>query len=88
MLITFQSKAAPDVTMLKDLAGYLLGLVGKRLDVRGVITQSNCLSPSNALKLRSSTTKNLPQKMTLSIVRCTRIVASIARDFHSRPTRF
>jgi hypothetical protein len=39
MLITFQSKAAPDVTMLKDLAGYLLGLVGKRLDVRGVITQ-------------------------------------------------
>ena len=38
MLITFQSKAAPDVTMLKDLAGYLLGLVGKRLDVRGVIT--------------------------------------------------
>ncbi|SAK87232.1 hypothetical protein AWB67_06987 [Caballeronia terrestris] len=39
MLITFQSKAAPDVTMLKDLAGYLLGLVGKRLDVRGVITR-------------------------------------------------
>lgn len=38
MLITFQLKAAPDVTMLKDLAGYLLGLVGKRLDVRGVIT--------------------------------------------------
>jgi hypothetical protein len=39
MLITFQSKAAPDVTMLTDLAGYLLGLVGKRLDVRGVITR-------------------------------------------------
>jgi Domain of unknown function (DUF1840) len=38
MLITFQSNATPDVLMLKDLAGYLLGIVGKRLNVRGVIT--------------------------------------------------
>lgn len=38
MLITFQSKATPDVLMLRDLAGYLLGLVGKRIDARGVIT--------------------------------------------------
>jgi hypothetical protein len=37
MLITFQSPAAPDVVMLRDLAQYLLGLVGKRLDTRGVI---------------------------------------------------
>ena len=37
MLITFQSPAAPDVVMLRDLAQYLLGLVGKRLDARGVI---------------------------------------------------
>jgi len=38
MLITFQSNATPDVLMLKDLAGYLLGLIGKRLNPRGVIT--------------------------------------------------
>ena len=37
MLITFQSPATPDVVMLRDLAQYLLGLVGKRLDTRGVI---------------------------------------------------
>ncbi|MCG5077981.1 DUF1840 domain-containing protein [Paraburkholderia tagetis] len=37
MLVTFQSTAAPDVVMLRDLAQYLLGLVGKRLDTRGVI---------------------------------------------------
>lgn len=37
MLITFQSRATPDVVMLRDLAQYLLGLVGKRLDTRGVI---------------------------------------------------
>lgn len=37
MLVTFQSPATPDVLMLKDLAQYLLGIVGKRLDTRGVI---------------------------------------------------
>jgi hypothetical protein len=37
MLVTFQSSATPDVMMLRDLAQYLLGLVGKRLDARGVI---------------------------------------------------
>lgn len=37
MLITFQSTASPDVVMLRDLAQYLLGLIGKRLDDRGVI---------------------------------------------------
>lgn len=37
MLITFQSTASPDVVMLRDLAQYLLGLIGKRLDERGVI---------------------------------------------------
>ncbi|HIH2751851.1 DUF1840 domain-containing protein [Burkholderia aenigmatica] len=38
MLITFRSSAAPDIVMLRDLAQYLLGLVGKGLDVRGVIS--------------------------------------------------
>jgi hypothetical protein len=37
MLITFQSTASPDVVMLRDLAQYLLGLIGKRLGDRGVI---------------------------------------------------
>jgi hypothetical protein len=37
MLITFQSPASPDVVMLRDLAQYLLGLIGKRLEDRGVI---------------------------------------------------
>lgn len=38
MMVTFRSAAAPDIVMLRDLAEYLLGLVGKRLDVRGVIS--------------------------------------------------
>ncbi|WP_105133052.1 DUF1840 domain-containing protein [Burkholderia sp. BE12] len=38
MLITFRSSAAPDIVMLRDLAQYLLGLVGKGLDIRGVIS--------------------------------------------------
>jgi hypothetical protein len=37
MLVTFQSTATPDVVMLRDLAGYLLGAIGKRLGERGVI---------------------------------------------------
>ncbi|WP_175655433.1 DUF1840 domain-containing protein [Burkholderia ambifaria] len=38
MMVTFRSAAAPDIVMLRDLAEYLLGLVGKGLDVRGVIS--------------------------------------------------
>ncbi|MDR5759469.1 DUF1840 domain-containing protein [Caballeronia sp. LZ035] len=41
MLVTFHSKATPDVVMLKDLAGYLLGVIGKRIDVRGVIIHAD-----------------------------------------------
>src|SRR5260370_39854221 len=37
MLITFKSRASPDVLMLADLANYLLGIVGKRFSPRGVI---------------------------------------------------
>jgi len=36
MLVTFRSAASADVWMLRDLAQYLLGLVGKRLGARGV----------------------------------------------------
>lgn len=37
-MVTFQSRASADVVMLRDLGQYLLGLVGRRLDARGVIT--------------------------------------------------
>ncbi|MGI4811772.1 MAG: DUF1840 domain-containing protein [Janthinobacterium lividum] len=40
MLITFKSPAAPDVTMLADLAEYLLNIIGKPLGERGVITHA------------------------------------------------
>jgi hypothetical protein len=38
MLITFKCRACPDVMMLENLAQYLVGIVGKRLGERGVIT--------------------------------------------------
>lgn len=38
MLITFKCRAAPDVVMLENLAQYLVGIVGKSLGQRGVIT--------------------------------------------------
>ncbi|KMZ12742.1 hypothetical protein BHUM_03293 [Candidatus Burkholderia humilis] len=38
MLITFKTSAAPDVMMLENLAEYLLGIIGKLLGERGVIT--------------------------------------------------
>lgn len=38
MMVTFRSSAAPDIVMLRDSAQYLLGLVGKGLGVRGVIS--------------------------------------------------
>ncbi|WP_043200876.1 DUF1840 domain-containing protein [Paraburkholderia acidipaludis] len=37
MLVTFKCRASPDVTMLENLAQYLLGIIGKRLGPRGVI---------------------------------------------------
>jgi hypothetical protein len=50
MLITFQSNAAPDVLMLKDLASYLLGIAGKRLNARGVITHDELPNVINRLE--------------------------------------
>ncbi|WP_454734577.1 DUF1840 domain-containing protein [Cupriavidus necator] len=38
MLITFKSHAAQDLIMMKDLAMTLLGIIGKQLGERGVIT--------------------------------------------------
>lgn len=50
MLVTFKSPAAPDVVMLRDLAQYLLGLVGKRLDARGVILHDELPSAIHRLE--------------------------------------
>jgi hypothetical protein len=52
MLITFKSPAAPDVMMLENLAEYLLGIVGKKLTERGVITHEEL--PSAIKKLESA----------------------------------
>lgn len=38
MLITFKSHAAQDLIMMKDLALTLMGIIGKHLGERGVIT--------------------------------------------------
>lgn len=38
MLVTFKCQAGPDVIMLENLAQYLVGIVGKNLGKRGVIT--------------------------------------------------
>jgi hypothetical protein len=38
MLIAFKSRARPDVPTPKHLAGYLLGIAGKQLETRDVIT--------------------------------------------------
>lgn len=38
MLITFKSRATVEVTMLENLAQFLLAIIGKRLGQRGVIT--------------------------------------------------
>ncbi|RZT38552.1 DUF1840 domain-containing protein [Cupriavidus agavae] len=40
MLITFKSHAAQDLIMMKDLAVTLLGIIGKHLGERGVITSA------------------------------------------------
>ena len=37
MLITFKSKAAPEIVMLDNLARFLLSIIGKPLNKQGVI---------------------------------------------------
>ncbi len=50
MLITFKSPAAPDVMMLENLAEYLLGIIGKPLGERGVITHDEIPSAIEKLE--------------------------------------
>ncbi|WP_153101532.1 DUF1840 domain-containing protein [Paraburkholderia hayleyella] len=57
MLITFKCQAAPDVMMLGDLAQYLLGIIGKRLGERGVITHDELPAAITKLEGAISTDK-------------------------------
>ncbi|KDP87722.1 hypothetical protein CF70_035010 [Cupriavidus sp. SK-3] len=54
MLVTFHSPATADVTMLSDLAQYLLGIVGKRIGKRGVISSKEL--PEAISKLEAAIT--------------------------------
>lgn len=57
MLITFKTSAAPDVQMLDNLADYLLGIIGKRLGERGVITHDELPSAIQKLEAAVATDK-------------------------------
>jgi hypothetical protein len=68
MLITFQSRASPDVVMLRDLAHYLLGLVGKRLDERGVIMHDEL--PGAIGRLEAAITEDATAEATVEPLHC------------------
>ncbi len=68
MLITFQSTASPDVVMLRDLAQYLLGLVGKRLDERGVIMHDEL--PRAIGRLEAAISDDAAAEATLEPLHC------------------
>lgn len=62
MLVTFRSKAAANVMMLKDLAGRLLGILGRELMSEGIFTveqipfairQLECAIADEQVKLRA-----------------------------------
>jgi hypothetical protein len=52
MLITFKCRATPELTMLENLAQYLVGIVGKQLGARGVITHDEL--PAAIAKLEAA----------------------------------
>lgn len=57
MLVTFKCHASPDVTMLENLAQYLLGIIGKRLGPRGVITHDELDTAIGKLEAAIATDK-------------------------------
>lgn len=63
MLVTFQSKAAPAVTMLRDQAEYLLGLIGRRLDSQGVITHGDLPGSIKRLECELSEAERTERRM-------------------------
>lgn len=52
MLVTFRSKASAEITMLADTAKFLLNIMGKDLNERGVITIEQI--PSALAKLEAA----------------------------------
>ncbi|WP_233861959.1 DUF1840 domain-containing protein [Paraburkholderia adhaesiva] len=57
MLVTFKCHAAPDVMMMDNLAQYLLGIIGKRLAARGVITHDELDTAITKLETAIATDK-------------------------------
>lgn len=57
MLITFKSTAAAEITMLENLALYLLNLIGKQLGERGVITHHELAKAIQRLEVAIETEK-------------------------------
>ncbi|MEX3789151.1 DUF1840 domain-containing protein [Paraburkholderia sp. BR14374] len=68
MMITFQSTASPDVVMLRDLAQYLLGLIGKRLGERGVISHDELVHAIDRLEV--AITEDAAAETTLEALHC------------------
>lgn len=68
MMITFQSTASPDVLMLRDLAQYLLGLIGKRLDTRGVIMHDEL--PGAISRLEAAIADEAKAEIVLETLQC------------------
>ncbi|MGF6485995.1 DUF1840 domain-containing protein [Paraburkholderia sp. JPY419] len=68
MMITFQSTASPDVVMLRDLAQYLLGLIGKRLGERGVISHDELVHAID--RLEAAITEDAAAETTLEALHC------------------
>ncbi|HEY1608607.1 MAG TPA: DUF1840 domain-containing protein [Paraburkholderia sp.] len=62
MLVTFKCHASPDVTMLENLAQYLLGIIGKRLAPRGVIPHDELDTAIEKLEAAISTDKRTRQE--------------------------
>lgn len=79
MLITFQSTASPDVVMLRELAQYLLGLIGKRLADRGVITRDEL--PCAIGRLEAAISDDATAEATLETLRSS---ARSCRDSRNR----
>ena len=88
MLITFKSRASPDVLMLADLANFLLGIVGSAL-VRAALSNAMSYPMSLAVwKRLSRKTRGRP----MHTMRCTMehklVYASAVQDWHSARIRF
>lgn len=62
MQVTFKSKASPDITMLENLATYLLGIVGKHLGERGAIGDDETAAAIAKLEAAIAADKEVARK--------------------------